>query len=87
MKVNYLPNTCNLPDWREGEQTVAFIGDKILFGHDFSDDSEFNITDSREAQRQIQRTLKTEEEIEFVKVDMVAPSNEFKKAILKYFGL
>ena len=37
MKVNYIPNTCDLDDWEYGEQSVAFLGGKILFVCDLSD--------------------------------------------------
>lgn len=83
MNVNYIPNTCDLDGWEYGEQSVAYVDDKILFVQDFSDDY-LDITDSRSVQKYIQEQLNTKEEIVFVEVS--DPPEEVVQAIRKYIG-
>lgn len=83
MNVNYILNTCDLEDWEYGEQSVAYIDDKILYVADYSD-GYIDITDSRRVQKEIQDQLNTQEEISFVRVSN--PSKKVLKAIRKYIG-
>ncbi len=85
MKVKYILNTCDIDNWNDGEQVVAFVGDKVLFGHDHSDEF-LNIEDSRDAQREIQKKLKTKEEITYEQVSAQDVSPKLVEAIRKFFN-
>ena len=79
MKVNYISN-----DWEYGEQSVAFLGDRILFVCDLGDGF-IDLRDSRAVYEQIQFSLKTNEEIEFETVDN--PPDKVIKALKDYLRI
>lgn len=87
MTVQYLTNTCDVDGWEYGEQTVAIYKGEPLFGHDYSDSAEFDITDSRIAQKEIQQKLGTREEIEFEQLEPEQVSKALLKKLKKFFNV
>lgn len=70
MKVNYIPNTCDLDDWEYGEQSLVWLNDTLIFLYDHSDGF-LDITDSKSIVKAIQDFLDTEEDIEFIESENV----------------